>query len=134
MLQILIQPTKDLVPPHDPVLGLKYPVPFVGEPDIAARNAPALKRSKHSEALRVGNAKIKCAVDHECGRLEVGDKATGGPLADMFWFLPGSAAKLPLWEPELLGRAVLAGQVEDPGVANQGLEAIRCAPRSSWKP
>ncbi len=57
--------------------GLDDPVPLVGEPDVAAGHAPALKRGKHAQALGVGNAEIEGAVDHQRGRLEVGDKLLG---------------------------------------------------------
>ena len=65
VLQILIQPGEDLVPPHDPILGLGDPVPFVGEPDITARHAPALKRGKHPQALGIGHPEIEGPVNHE---------------------------------------------------------------------
>ena len=88
-------------------------MPLVGEPDIAAGHPAALERGEHAQALGVGHAEVEGAVDHQGRRLEVGDEAAGRPLAIMLGLLPGRTAKLPFGEPELLGRAVLARQVED---------------------
>ena len=66
-------------------------------------------------------------MDDQGRGLEVPGEGAGRPLAVVLGLVPGEAAVLPLGEPELLGRAVHAHQVEDAGVADQGLEPVGVA-------
>src|SRR5271157_4240745 len=124
LLQIFRQPCLHLAPPDDAVLGLGDPVALIGEPDIAAGHAQALEAGEHAQALRIGNAEVECAVDHQRWRSETARIGARGTIAIVFGPIPGEATVLPLGEPELLGRAVHADQVEDASVADQGLEPV----------
>ena len=71
-----------------------------------------------------GTRKSRAPWITRVGVLKFADEGAGRPLAVVLGLLPRRPAELPLGEPELLGRPVLARQVEDAGVADQCLEAV----------
>src|SRR5271157_2822399 len=121
LLQVFRQPRLHLAPPDDSVLGLGDPVALIGEPDIAAGHAQALEAGEHALPLGIGNAEVECAMDHQGWRPETAGIGARRAVAVVLGSVPGEATVLPLGEPELLGRAVHADQVEDARVADQGL-------------
>ena len=66
-------------------------------------------------------------MDDQRGRLEVSGEVVRRPLLVHLFVGPGRALELPLREPQLLGSAVLAGQVVDARVREQALEAVSVA-------
>ena len=86
-----------------------------------------LQRSKKLQALGIGDAEIELAVDHQSGSFEVLDVVAGRPLGILIGIVPGHAVELPEREPQFLGRARHAAQIEDAGMGNQGFEALGMA-------
>ena len=74
-----------------------------------------------------GTRKSRAPWITRVGVLKLVDGRAGGLVEVDLRAFPGRAAELPLGEPEFLGRAVHAGQVEDARVADQGFEAVGVA-------
>src|SRR2546426_3127274 len=125
--RVCVDPVEYGVVPELAVPRLEHPVALVGEVEQARLDPAPLERREHPQALLDGDAEVELALDHQRGRLESLHVAARREAPVQLRVLPGRAAEFPLREPELLGGAVLAGQVEDAVVRDQALEAVGVA-------
>ena len=100
---------------------------FVGEEQQFGGHLLRLQCGEQLQALADRNAVIEFAVDDERRGLEIGSASGRRPLFVDLRGLPGMAFELPGGEPQFLGFTAHAGEIIDPGVGDEGLEAVRMA-------
>src|ERR1039457_323469 len=72
LLQPLVDPSQERAIPQNRVLRLQNPVAFVGEEQQFRRHVLHLKRREELQPLRIRDAKILLAVNHQRRRVEIG--------------------------------------------------------------
>ncbi len=100
------------------------PVARVLEDDEARRDAHLLQVGEERERLRVGDAEVLLAGDHERRRPELLDVRRRALLRVPRGVLPGGPLQVPLGEPELLGHRVHRPQVVDAHHRGERLEVV----------
>src|ERR1700687_349766 len=122
-----VDPIDDRVVPELAISRLGHPVALVREVEQARLDAAALQRGEHAHSLLDGDAIIELSLDHKSWGPEALNVRAGREFPVQLRILPIGAAELPLGEPELLGGAVFAGEIEDAVVGDEALEAIGMA-------